>query len=214
MKIKFVLVGEGTSDLRLVDHIESILIEEGFSEASGEAPDLSRFNPAGRDIRSKIECITKHFPESDLIFIHRDSDSTPPQKRENEIYEAAKNLTDVNRIIPIIPVTMLETWLLADIEALKQVAGNPKFNGNIKKLQKIQKLEEVRDSKQLLLEVLCTISETEGSRLQKFKKRFPEMRARITYGLDPNGPIRQLPSYQSFRKRISAISEKWLANNL
>lgn len=41
MKIRFVLTGEGASDLNLVDHIETLLVNAGFSEVSGTPFDPS-----------------------------------------------------------------------------------------------------------------------------------------------------------------------------
>lgn len=214
MKIKFLLIGEGTSDLRLVDHIETIFIEEGFDEASGEAPDLSLFNPpVGRDISSKLNCLVKNFPEFDVIFIHRDADGGTLDARIQEIEHAISDLIPAEKIIPVIPVTMLETWLLADVESIKTIAGNRNFRGPISNLPSPNKLESVRDTKDLLLEILCLISETQGSRLQKFKKRFPEMRARPTYELNTNGKINDIPSYRIFRQKIHQFSLIKLDNN-
>ncbi|MCQ4261161.1 DUF4276 family protein [Stutzerimonas stutzeri] len=211
MRINFLLIGEGTSDLRLIDHIESIFINEGFTEVSGEAPDLGRFTPpAGRDTKSKIGCLLKHFPNFDAIFIHRDADNSGAAAREREIADAAAELISLDKVIPVIPVTMLETWLLADIDILKRVAGNLNYKGIPNNLPPINRLESVKDSKQLLLDTLCTLSETQGARLQKFKKRFPEMRARLTYDLDPNGPINELSSYREFRARIKELSNRLL----
>ncbi|WP_082731511.1 DUF4276 family protein [Pseudomonas sp. HUK17] len=214
MKIKFLLIGEGTSDLRLVNHIETIFIEEGFDEVSGEAPDLSLFNPpVGRDISSKLKCLIKNFPEFDVIFIHRDADGGTIDARIQEIEDAITDLLPIENIIPVIPVTMLETWLLADIETIKTIAGNKKFRAPIPNLPPPNRLESVRNTKDLLLEILCIISETQGARLQKFKKRFPEMRARLTYELDTNGNINDLPSYRTFREKIHQLSSTKLNRN-
>jgi len=210
MKINFVLTGEGSSDLRLVEHIENILIEEGFTEASGEAPDLSMFGaPVGRTIREKLTVLLRHYPNIDLIFVHRDADNKGIPAREQEIWAATDGIVEDNRIVPIIPVTMLETWLLADSAAIKQVAGNTGY-GVIKCIPAIRHLENIADAKQALVEALCEASQTQGTRLRRFKKRFPEMRARLTFDLDPNGPVRQLNSYQHFRGKINTYCEQKL----
>jgi hypothetical protein len=71
MKVNFILIAEGSSDLRLVEHIERILIEEGFEEARGEAPDLGRFRqPIGTTVREKIQAVVKYFPSAEIVFIH------------------------------------------------------------------------------------------------------------------------------------------------
>ncbi len=130
----------------------------------------------------------------DVIFIHRDADNAGIRAREQEISAAAQGVVEMDRIIPVIPVTMLETWLLADSEAIKRVAGNSGYKGNLDCIPAIRQMENIPNAKQLLLDALCEASQTQGTRLRKFKKRFPEMRARLTFDLDPNGPVRQLDS--------------------
>ncbi|MFJ4587001.1 hypothetical protein ACIP1Z_06765 [Pseudomonas moraviensis] len=208
MKIRFILTGEGSSDLRLVEHIQTILIGEGFSEVSGEVPDLGMFTPpVGRSVREKLRALIKYYPHVDLIFVHRDADGAGSIVREQEIEAASDGVFDVSRIVPVIPVTMLETWLLADVEAIKLVAGNSSYRGGLGCIPAIRRLESVRDTKQLLLEALCEASETQGVRLAKFKKRFSEMRARLTIDLNPDGPVQDLASYQSFRRKITSVSQ-------
>lgn len=110
MRISFILSGEGTSDLNLVDHIEKILVEEGFSEVSGDAPDLSSFPvPVGRAVGDKLEVLAKLYPNTDVFFIHRDSDDVGVVQREEEIASAVRSLNLQRPVIPLIPVRQLET---------------------------------------------------------------------------------------------------------
>lgn len=208
MKIRFVLTGEGSSDLRLVEHIQTILIDEGFSEVSGEIPDLGLFSPpVGRSVREKLIALVKHYPHADVIFVHRDADNVGADIRESEVFQAAEGVVELNRIISVIPVTMLETWLLADVSAIKRVAGNAAYRGDIGCVPTVRRLESARDTKQILMSALCEASGTQGARLSKFKKRFSEMRARLTVDLDANGPVRDLPSYQAFRQKITNYAQ-------
>ncbi|MGF6512192.1 hypothetical protein [Paraburkholderia sp. 32] len=209
MKIRFILTGEGTSDLNLVDHIENVLIEEGFSEVSGEAPDLSMFQrPVGRTVREKLDALLRHYPNADVIFVHRDADNAGIVQREQEIIAAADGLVAADRVIPVIPVTQLETWLLTDREAIKRIAGNADYRGKLDCIPAIRRLEDVRDAKGLLLEALCEASETQGARLRKFKNRFFEMRARLAFDLNTSGPVQDLPSYQRFRGKITTFAQR------
>jgi len=211
MRVNFVLIGEGTSDLRLVEHIESVLIQSGFDEVSGEAPDLGILAPnAGRTVSAKLAAVLQHYPNIDAIFVHRDADRAGIRARENEILNACNGITDPLRVVPVIPVTMLETWLLADQQAIKEVAGNSNFRGDIPGLPKSVRLEQCADTKQLLLDALCIVSGAEGGRLIKFKKRFTEMRARLTFDLDPDGPVNELPSYQNFRNSINLFCQRMI----
>ncbi|MBF8792230.1 DUF4276 family protein [Pseudomonas monteilii] len=207
MKINFVLIGEGSSDLRLVEHIESILVGEGFTEVNGEAPDFSVFkNKIGCSVGEKLQAIVSHYPSADVIFVHRDADRAGIDERVREIFEAIPNCIRHHKVIPVVPVTMLETWLLADAEAIKRVAGNRGYRGDLPNVPALRALENVRDPKALLLQTLCEVSGTTGARLTKFKKRFGEMRARLTFDLDPDGPVSDLESYKVFRREISEFA--------
>lgn len=211
MKIRFVLTGEGSSDLRLVEHIQTILIGEGFSEVSGEVPDLGMFSPpVGRSVREKLQALVRYYPHADVIFVHRDADNVGADIREQEIAEASDGVVPLSRVVPVIPVTMLETWLLADVDAIKLVAGNSSFRGALNSVPAMRRLESTRDTKQLLMDALCEASETQGARLAKFKKRFSEMRARLTIDLNPDGPVKGLASYQDFRRKVSSFSQAFL----
>ncbi|WP_144023115.1 DUF4276 family protein [Burkholderia sp. AU15512] len=211
MKVNFVLTGEGPSDRNLVDHIESILIEEGFVEVSGSAPDLGLLpNPVGRGVREKINVILQLYPNVDAIFVHRDADRAGVDARRREIFDAANGLIKNHRVIPVIPVTEFETWLLTDRAAIKRVAGNVGYGGALNCIPTVRNLEGVHGAKEVLLEALCEASETQGARLRKFKNQFPEMRARLTFDLDPNGPVTNLASYQNFRRAVSDFAQKIL----
>lgn len=208
MKISFILLGEGSSDLRLVEHIESLLVSGGFDEVSGEAPDLGRFyRTVGRSVEEKLRAILQHHPNVDVIFVHRDADNVGIDVRVQEIVDSASRLLCVDRVIPVVPVRMLETWLLADEEAIKRVAGNSSYPGKISCIPNVRSLENLAAAKQVLLDALCEASQVQGGRLAKFKKCFSEMRARLTFDLDPEGPVGQLSSYQNFRQQIDVFCQ-------
>ncbi len=212
MKISFVLTGEGSSDLNLVDHIEGILIELGFEEASGQVPDLGALpRPIGHAVQEKLKVLVELYPNTNIIFVHRDADNTGYDARREEISKASADITDTIKVIPIIPVKELETWLLADESSIKSVAGNPDYRGSLDMVPAPRNLETLADAKGVLLAALCEASETQGGRLRKFKKRFSEMRARLVYDLDPNGPVRTLQSYAKFREALEEYSRIALA---
>jgi hypothetical protein len=208
MKISFMLTGEGTSDLRLQSHIENVLIGEGFTEVDGESPDLGAFVPnVGHTVKEKLRALVKHYPNVDVIFYHRDADGVGLPARQQEIAQGSEGVMANNRVIPLIPARMLETWLLADPAAIAVVAGMAGATARLACLPSFRRLEGVADAKSLLRDALCEASQTQGGQLAKFKKRFNEMRARLTTDLDPDGPVNRLPSYQEFRRRIKEFAQ-------
>ncbi len=205
-KIKFALLCEGSSDRALVEHLKDLLINIGFDEVSDDSPDLSSLpNPPGRDIKSKVDCLISLEPRIDAIFIHRDSDNAGIDERLAEIEEQTRHLKSY-RVVPLIPVKMLETWLLSDIDNIRIVSGNPDSTINLP-IPKLAHLERVSDPKKLLFESLECASGLSGRKLNKFKKRLGEMRYRLTIDLDPEGPINQLSSYQSFRNSLETLRD-------
>lgn len=206
MKIRFILTGEGSSDRYLVDHIENILIEEGFSEVSGEAPDLGLFQSSvGRSVAEKLQALVRAYPNADVFFVHRDADDVGLERRREEVLAAANNIPG-RRVIPLVPVCQLEAWLLSDQNSIKRIAGNAAHRGNLQSVPPIRRLEHIVDSKSVLKNALCEASGAQGGRLRKFKERFGEMRARLAYDLDPAGPVSQLNSYQIFREELRRFS--------
>lgn len=204
MKISFLLTGEGTSDLMLQSHIETILVDAGFTEVHGEAPDIGLICPnAGRSVRDKLGVLKKYYPDVDVIFFHRDADGVGVEARIGEIADGCAAVEHPATTIPVIPVRELETWLLADQSAINVTAGNTNLQFQITCIPGIRRLESVADPKRLLLDALCEASQAQGGKLAKFKKRFNDMRRRLAEGLDPLGPVRELPSYQEFRRNLA-----------
>ncbi|MEZ3181069.1 hypothetical protein KYY02_20950 [Streptomyces pimonensis] len=191
---------EGSSDIGLRDHIEEIGAEMG-REILVTPPDLNRLpNKPGHSVRDKLRAAQWLSDEGqvyDLVIIHRDSDGNPPERRRSEIAEAVNEVSPGLAHVPVIPVRMLEAWLLLNQAAIREVAGNP--NGKVAlDLPKPARVESVPDPKALLKQAIATASEEKGRRLEKLRRRFPENRARLLQMLDREGPVQQLASWQSF----------------
>jgi hypothetical protein len=164
-------------------------------------PDLDRLpNRPGHSVRDKLRAAQQVSDEGqvyDLVVIHRDSDGNPPERRRGEIAEAVDEVSPGLAHVPVVPVRMLEAWLLLDQAAIREVAGNP--NGKVAlRLPKPARAESAADPKALLKQAIATASEEKGRRLEKLQQRFPENRARLLQMLDREGPIQQLASWQAF----------------
>ena len=80
MRIQFVLVCEGSSDRGLVQHLETLCVRAGASEAIGDAPDLGRLPvPPGKTVAEQAGAILKLGAEINLLFVHRDADNRDPR---------------------------------------------------------------------------------------------------------------------------------------
>ncbi|ALO93491.1 hypothetical protein SHL15_2336 [Streptomyces hygroscopicus subsp. limoneus] len=204
MTVRALYLCEGSSDTGLSDHIKEIGAEMG-REILVTPPDLDRLpDKPGHSVRDKLRAaqrLSDEWQVYDLVVIHRDSDGNPPERRRTEIAEAVTEVCPGLVHVPVIPVRMLEAWLLLNQQAIREVAGNP--NGKVAlDLPKATRAESVPDPKALLKQAIATASEDKGRRLEKLQKRFPENRARLLQMLDRAGPVQQLASWQAFTQDL------------
>ncbi|WP_086823276.1 hypothetical protein [Streptomyces sp. NRRL B-24572] len=200
MTVRALYLCEGSSDTGLRFHIEAIAADMG-REILVTVPELDRLpKKPGRTVEDKLRAAQQLSDSGhayDLVVIHRDSDSGPPDRRRTEIAEAVATVSPGVAHVPVIPVRMLEAWLLLDQAAIREVAGNP--NGKVPlNLPKPARVESVSDPKAVLKQAIATASEERGRGLQKLQARFSANRARLLQMLDRAGPVKQLASWQSF----------------
>lgn len=147
----------------------------------------------GANLRERLAKAIRDYP-CDVLFVHRDSEREPREKRLAEIREAVAG-TEVLAFIPVVPVRMTEAWLLIDESAIRRAAGNP--NGGITlPLPKVAQLEAVADPKKVLRECLIQASEKVGRRLQQFERDLPERAQRVSELITDFSPLRQLPAFR------------------
>lgn len=140
------------------------------------------------------------------MVVQRDADRGPAQDRRDEIGAAVDAEWPGLRHVTVVPVRMLEAWLLLDEVCLRQVAENPRGRVDLD-LPKGVAAEKIADPKQLLKDSLARASEYKGRRLTQFQKRFSQHRLRMLELLDPEGPVTCLPSWRNFVKDIDTAFE-------
>ncbi|WP_143222784.1 hypothetical protein [Actinomyces oris] len=107
------LLCEGSSDGALANVLEVLLTQLTCEPASVSA----RLDLKG-SVEAKLGTLQKNDAELyDLIFIHRDADNAGLKARINEIGNAvgAIEFTHPVPVVPVVPVTMTETWALASL---------------------------------------------------------------------------------------------------
>ncbi|WP_338672674.1 DUF4276 family protein [Streptomyces sp. SCSIO 30461] len=206
MTTRILFIGEGSSDNGLVRHVESIAARKGL-DASITVPDFGLLPlPTGHSVRDKLRAARKLDGSYDLVVVQRDADRGPAQDRRDEIAEAVRAEWPGLQHVAVVPVRMLEAWLLLDEACLRQVAENPRGRVSLD-LPKGTVAEKVADPKQLLKDSLARASEYKGRRLAQFQKRFSQHRLRMLELLDPEGPVAALPSWQHFVKDLDEAFE-------
>jgi hypothetical protein len=170
MKISYTLLTDGSSDRAFIP-VLNWLIREMRAEADIQAQwaDMFRLPIAPTSLAERIEKSVELYP-CDLLFIHRDAEKEPLATRKVEITralaEAQKRMT-VPPAVCVIPVRMMEAWLLFDEPAIRHAARNPNSSEPLA-LPKLKSVESIPDPKQLLYECLRTASGLKGRRLSNF----------------------------------------------
>ncbi|SHE24038.1 hypothetical protein [Actinomyces glycerinitolerans] len=102
-------IGEGTSDNRLAKVLERLLMSMRPGADVNLEPEPHEWNgKRPNNVEEKIKALAEE--PYDLIFVHRDADNAGIEAR---IKECRKPGDD--RVVPVIPVTMTEAWVLADL---------------------------------------------------------------------------------------------------
>jgi hypothetical protein len=192
-RLDFTLLSDGSSDAILINPItwlmEQYLHRRGVA-INGSWADLRRLPKPPKDLRDRIQVALDLYP-CHILFIHRDGEREPLERRIEEIVTASEELGGIS--VPVVPVRMQETWLLIDEQALRRASGNP--NGKVPlAMPDIKQLEDVPNPKQLLHELLSEASELSGRRRQKLNPR--KLALRLGELIENFAPLRALPAFQ------------------
>ena len=191
--MKFLLVCDGKSDALLINHIQLLLIESGYTEPNGDAWYL-----AGR-LTDKVRYGLESSGGVDLLFVHRDAEN--PRNTNARYHEIQTAITEIGYCGPcvaIVPVRMTEAWLLLDESAIRKIAGRPRDTMNLV-LPRPRDVERIADPKDRLDNILMQASGAQGRRLRKIQRELPRMRNQLLQDLELSGPLEQVPSWVRFR---------------
>ena len=198
MTIRFLLICEGSSDAALVSHIQALLIDCGASEAD----DVASYR--GRRVSDKVRIGLQYDRSVNLLFVHRDADTMDPDTRYDEIREGVTEAGYDGRWVGVVPVRMMEAWLLADEAAIRRVAGRPRGTEPLD-LPVPDELENIPDPKETLREVLMKAGAPRGVRRRKrLKADFGNLRKQLAENLPPGGSLEQVAAWARFRDDVDS----------
>jgi len=180
------LVADGVSDVVLLPVLTWSLERQGVQSIVEQWADCRRvLRP--KTLEARLRTALDLYP-CDLLFVHRDAEAQDPDLRRQEI-AGALDWTTINHV-PVVPVRMTVTWLLADESPIRSAAGNP--NGRINlNLPNPRTLEQVADPKEALFGALKVASRPGAhrrSRLGVFER------------------IRRIPSYIDDYSALDALA--------
>jgi hypothetical protein len=177
--------------------------------SKGVRADFWRLPQKPTDLIERLVKAVELFP-CDILFVHRDAEKEAPTDRMHEIRVAFDAATARGIRLPavaVVPVRMLEAWLLFNEGAIRHAAGNPNSKAPLN-LPLLTRAESRPDPKRDLKEALLAASELKGRRLKKFNTATAF--GRIVDFIEDFSPLRELPAFQSFEDSIKRLkSNTW-----
>lgn len=212
-ELRYTLLSDGPSDQALMpiltwllrQHLPCLPIQSRWA-------DLRRLREPPRALYEKIQ-ESMHWYPCDLLFVHRDAETASLEERSKQIKQAVMQTRSVSggsTVICVVPVRMTEAWLLFDIDAIRQAAGNP--NGTVPlELPRLSDIESLPDPKGVLHRALRTATQYGAHRIKRFDvnkavQRVPEY-------VEDLSPLRNLPAFAALEEEVRRTAESRGWNN-
>lgn len=209
MALKYTLIADGSSDKTLLkiikwslDNLYPTLPNEGSFADFRFLP-----NPP-KGLMGKVKSALILYPY-DIVFIHRDAETTNSKIIEQRYNEIRVEIGEVefDKTICVVPIKMMEVWLLIDKVAIKKASGNGNFSGEII-LPTIKNLENQNQPKMLLHNLLADASGLKGRNLKKFN---PDRAVHLVAEyIEDFSPLRQLVAFQAFENELRRVVDNYL----
>jgi len=212
-ELKFTLIADGSSDKTLISIIKWLL-DDLYPEmpSNGAFADFRHLRnpPKKSEVAAQIKLASKFYP-FDILFYHRDAESKESgilKIRTNEILNGVKKEVS-SKVVSVIPITMMETWLLIDQEAIKKAAGNRNYSGTIP-LPPVKSLETITNPKDQLHRTLKQVSGLKGRNLKKFNVH--QAVHFVAENIEDFSPLRNTSAFKAFeddlKKKIKILKDE------
>lgn len=193
------LLCDGTSDKRLEPILKWVIQQSAIAFAT-------QFSTHKANTRVsfplRIEEVLRLYPNTDLLFVHRDAEREPIVARIQEIRDAVESSGTGYPIIPVVPVRMTAAWLLFDEYAIRRAAGNPNGRTSLT-LPRISTLESLPTPKEVLASLL-----TEASGLSAHRRRhvnLSQMAHLVPEFITDFSPLRHLTAFQALEAELLSV---------
>lgn len=169
--IRYTLIADGSSDMALMNIIKWVL-DDLFPKIpnKGSFADFRMLQnpPKKNDVKNQVKYAQYYYP-FDILFYHRDAESNSNEIIDQRILEIKEQLEEVlhSKTVFIVPIVMMESWLLLDETAIKKAAGNKNYRDEII-LPSIKKIEAIKEPKLFLHDLLIEVSGLKSRQLKNF----------------------------------------------
>ena len=208
--LKYTLITDGSSDRTLLNIIKWLL-DDLYPQlpCDGSFADFRRIPnpPQIGDIADRINYAQRFYP-FDILFYHRDGEKIDVTTRKKEIQKRIDPIM-FSKIVCVIPVRMMETWLLINTDAIKKASGNRNYSGNID-LPVLKNLESLTNPKEKLHDLLKTTSGLKHRRLKTFNIHYAVHL--VAENIKDYSPLRELPAFREFENDLKMAVDLFLMN--
>ncbi len=211
MDLCYTLLTDGQSDDALVPCLTWVLRTHGVRRAiQPQWAELRNLPEPPRTLTNRIKVTLDLYP-CDLLFVHRDAEGEKREARETEIHRAvakAGSRLKIPPVVCVVPVRMMEAWLLFSESAIRRAAGNP--NGRMfLELPHPLTIESMPDPKAKMFELLREASGLHGRRRKRFATAGSSHR--IADFLDDFEPLRGVPAFDALEAEVAKMvkSQGW-----
>lgn len=210
-ELKYTLIADGSSDMTLLRIIKWSL-DNLYPKLpnDGSFADFRNIQEPPKRLADKVRTAKLYYP-FDILFVHRDAESTNSRLIAQRCQEVNAELQeeDIDKTICIVPIKMMETWLLIDEVAIKKAAENRNYRGIIN-LPSLRILERESQPKELLHALLREASGKKGRNLKKFN--IDKAVHLVAENIEDFSPLRNLVAFQAFEDELKKVVDKYLEN--
>ena len=201
-ELRYTLVCDGSSNEGLLPILTWLIHQQGVTfPVQGVWADLRRLRSPPRVLADRIPRAVELYP-CDLLFIHRDAETSPREDRASEIQRAVREALPEGAppCVCVVPVRMQEAWMLFDEQAIRTASGNP--NGTVA-LDLPSACEGLPDPKALLYEALKRASGLSGRRLRRVS--LARAARRITDLIDDFTPLHAFDAFRAMAAELRHV---------
>jgi hypothetical protein len=210
-ELQYTLLSDGPADKALMpiltwllrQYVPNLPIQSHWA-------DLRRLREPPRELHERIRESIRQYP-CKLLFVHRDAEAISLENRQDEINQAVTEASvddEVSAAICVVPVRMTEAWLLHDIRAIRQAAGNP--NGTVQlNLPNPSDIEGLPNPKRVLHKLLREATELGARRRKRFDTNMAVQL--IPKYVEDFGPLRRLSAFAALEEAVreAVESQEW-----
>ena len=209
--VTFGLYAEGRTDERFLPILirrasENVLIQYDRSNIEAIEPILIKVQyDSYPDRADRIRAAAQEACGYHALIIHADADDLDYQQAYNERFKPGLERVRVEQnvcreLIPIIPVRMIEAWMLADIEALEKVLDTA-INPRSLQLKKTHQVEKYQDPKSTLESIIQSVFPNKQKQWSRIKGLlYAELAPLIRLSC-----LKQVPAYKEFEQELSRV---------